>query len=504
MKAQNRKQTKNNNDCKIAFSLEHYYNVSHAMLPQKIAFVDIETTGLRSSYDRIIEIGILRVEDNKLVKTFHSLFNPQTHIPPEITRITGLTGADLENAPTFSSVKDEILETLADCVFVAHNVRFDYSFILNELKRENISFSPKHFCTVRLSRLLYPSQKRHNLDALIERLNITCENRHRALDDARVLYTFYQKVQTEFAPEQLAEMIKRTMKKPSLPLHLLQTDLDSLPVKPGVYMFYGEDGAPLYIGKSVNIRNRVLSHFAADIHSPTEMKIAQQIKSIETITTAGELGALFLESKLIKERLPLYNRMSRIKHELIAIKAKRNKQGYQEVLLEPIKSISVDDLPSFYGFCKSRKQAKTYLATITKEFGLCEKLMGLEKTNTACFGYRLDRCKGACVGQEKAIMYNLKFDTAFAALKIKTWPYPGPIMIKESEFETKKEYFLVDKWCFMGSVTIDTEGNQKTDLSNNRIFDLDIYKILKQYLKNPAHQKKIKLLTEEQLQVWGN
>lgn len=469
------------------------------MLPDKLAFVDIETTGMRSAYDRIIEIGILRVENNKLVKTFHSLFNPQTYIPAEITKITGITGADLKNAPSFRSMKDEILETLADCVFVAHNVRFDYSFLMNELKRENITFSSKHFCTVRLSRLLYPSQRHHNLSALIERFNFTCVNRHRALDDAKVLFDFYQKVQSDFPEEQIASFIKQTMKKPSLPLNLLQTDLDTLPTKPGVYMFYGEDGAPLYIGKSVNIRNRVLSHFSADIHSPTEMKIAQQIKSLETITTAGELGALFLESKLIKERLPLYNKMSRIKHELIAIKTKTNKEGYKEVFLEPITTINVQELSSFLGFSRSRRQAKALLASIAKDYGLCEKLLGLEKTSTSCFAYRLNRCKGACTGKEKAAIYNLRFETAFASMKIKTWPFSGPILIEESEFETRKEYFLVNKWCYLGSVIVDNEGNRKTDLVNDLTFDLDIYKILRRFLKNPANRKKIQIVKKEQL-----
>lgn len=469
------------------------------MLPDKLAFVDIETTGMRSAYDRIIEIGILRVENNKLVKTFHSLFNPQTYIPAEITKLTGISGADLENAPSFRSMKDEILETLADCVFVAHNVRFDYSFLMNELRRENITFSSKHFCTVRLSRLLYPAHRHHNLDALIERYNFTCGNRHRALDDAAVLFDFYQRVQKDFPPEQLASMIKQTMKRPSVPLKLPQKDLDSLPEKPGVYLFYGEDGAPLYIGKSINLRNRVLSHFSADIRSGTEMKISQQIESIETITTAGELGALFLESKLIKERLPLYNRKSRLKRELIAIKGKLNQQGYQEVVLEPIKTINVDELNTFYGFCRSRRQAKSMLAAVAQKFELCEKLLGLEKTSTACFAYRLDRCKGACTGKEKPVIYNLRFDTAFAALKIKTWPFSGPILIEESEFKTKKEYFLIDKWCYLGSVYVDNEGHKKTELVNELHFDLDIYNILKQYIKNPQNHKKIRPVKGEQL-----
>lgn len=469
------------------------------MLPDKLAFVDIETTGMRSAYDRIIEIGILRVENNKLVKTFHSLFNPQTRIPAEITKLTGISGADLENAPSFRSMKDEILETLSDCIFVAHNVRFDYSFLMNEFRRENFTFSSKHFCTVRLSRLLYPTQQRHNLDALIERFNFSCGSRHRAFDDAKVLFDFYQSIQKEFSPEQLAAFIKQTMKRPSAPLKLPQTDLDSLPEKPGVYMFYGEDGAPLYIGKSINIRNRVLSHFSADIRSGTEMKISQQIRNIETITTAGELGALLMESKLIKERLPLYNRRSRLKRELIAIKGKLNPKGYQEIILEPIKTINVDELNTFYGFCRSRSQAKSMLAAVAKKFALCEKLMGLEKTSTSCFAYRLDRCKGACTEKEKPVLYNLRFDTAFTALKIKTWPFSGPILIEESELEAKKEYFLIDKWCYLGSIVVDSEGNKKSDLANDLTFDLDIYKILKQFLRNPANKKKIQTVRKEQL-----
>src|SRR6266566_2377215 len=142
------------------------------MLPKNLAFVDIETTGTRAFYDRIIESGILRIENNKLIKTFHSLINPESHLPPEITMLTGITAADLENAPTFRSIKDEIQKILRDCLFVAHNVRFDYSFVKNEFKREMISFSSKHFCTVRLSRLLYPVHKSHNLDSIIERFGL--------------------------------------------------------------------------------------------------------------------------------------------------------------------------------------------------------------------------------------------------------------------------------------------------------------------------------------------
>ena len=486
------------------------------MLPTKLAFVDIETTGMRSTYDRIIEIGILRVEDNKLVKTFQSLINPQTYLPKEITGLTGIRPEQLENAPTFRSIKDEIMETLADCTFVAHNVRFDYAFLKHELLRENVTFSAKHFCTVRLSRLLFPQWPRHNLDSLMEQCNIQCESRHRAFDDARVLYDFYNHLQQNLTQEQLEAALAKTMKKPSLPVKLPIEDLDKLPEKPGVYIFYGKEEAtdpanektkfqtknviPLYVGKSINIRNRVLSHFSNDIASPTEMKISQQIESIETITTAGELGALFLESQMIKELLPIYNKRSRIKHELIALRAKPNKQGYQECYLEPITTITPESLETFVGFFRSRKQAKAFLADIAKNYSLCEKLLGLEKTSAACFAHRLKRCHGACVNAERPEVYNLRFTVSLESIRIHSWPYNGPITIEENEIAAdengtygKKEYFIIDNWCYIGNVTVDAEGNMKDNLEQSVTFDLDMYKILRQFFKNPMSRKKIQV-----------
>ena len=431
------------------------------MLPRNIAFVDIETTGLSSTHDRIIEIGIIRVEDNSIVQTYHSLINPQTFLPAEIERITGITTKELENAPTFRSIKQDILEILIDTTFVAHNVRFDYGFIKNEFKRENISFSSKQFCTVKLSRLLYPSAPRHNLDAIIQRFNLVCENRHRALDDAKVLFHFYQKLQENFPREHITSAIDICSRKPTIPPNLQGTDLDRLPENAGVYIFYDSNQTPLYIGKSINIRNRVLSHFAADITSQTEMSISQQVKHIETIETAGELGALILESQLIKKMLPIYNKKSRVKKELMCIKTKINDNGYQECYLESVSRIKPEDLSSFMGFFRSRKQAKMYLSELTKKYTLCEKLLGLEKTNGACFAYRLGRCKGACVTKESPLMYNMRFLTAFTATKITPWPFPGAVIIEEQQINEGKQYFIVDQWCLFGTIAVDEQGNKK-------------------------------------------
>ena len=241
-------------------------------LPKKLAFVDIETTGCRIS-DRIIEIGILRVENHKLIESYQTLLNPQCHIPEEIVELTGITPSQLEAAPTFYEVKKDIYSLLEDCIFVAHNVRFDLSFLKNEFKRWEISFSPKQICTVKLSRALYPEHRHHNLDSIIERFKFKVKNRHRAFDDAKVLWDFYSHLTKKLPKETLLLNLKKAMKRPSIPIKISEDILDSLPKSPGVYIFYGENRAPLYVGKSINIKDRVMSHFSSDHLSSKELNL---------------------------------------------------------------------------------------------------------------------------------------------------------------------------------------------------------------------------------------
>lgn len=508
------------------------------MLPGKLAFVDLETTGTSARFGRIIEIGIVRVEDGVITRTYQTLLNPQTHLPPEIEMLTGITQKDLEDKPTFREVKNDILDILVDSVFVAHNVRFDYSFLKHEFGREQIDFRSKHFCTVKLSRALYPHERHHNLDALIERFNLKCENRHRAYDDAFILWDFYQKARSETTEKAFFDALSIALRRPNIPTQLSEENLDALPERPGVYIFYGanpqinlgaqvnknidakmelinniqnqvSDQIPLYIGKSINIKDRVLSHFSSDLHSTKEMSIVSQIRSIETLPTAGELGALFLESQLIKKHLPIYNRLLRHKRELIGLTTDIDIKGYKTVKLETFNRIPVEKLDSFLGFFRSKKETKNFLSEINKQYVLCEKLLGLEKTTDACFGYRLGRCKGACIGKEPTLFYNLRFTTAFYKTKIKPWPYNGPIIITETNDITgQNEFFIIDKWCYLGSLKSDNENDIENitnlSLDYDYIFDLDMYKILFRFLNKKENYNKVKVLKENEINRYLN
>lgn len=461
------------------------------MLPDKISFVDVETTGTSANFNRIIEIGILRVENNKLVKKFQTLINPGEYLDPYIEKITGISSADLENAPSFSQVKDEIAEMLSDTVFAAHNVRFDYGFVKNEFKRVGMKLSLKHFCTVKLARALFPGFDHYNLDSIIENFHISCKKRHRAYDDALVLWKFYKKHVLALEQKTLTKTFKTLFRTPSLPVNLSAEQISNLPETPGVYIFYGDKGMPLYVGKSINLKERIRSHFSQDYQQTREMKIAQQIKSIETITTAGELGALLKESTLVKKLQPLYNRKLRNSYDMLCLVKKQNAEGFNTIEVTNLNKINIQNINQVLGVFRSQKQIKDFLVKIAREHQLCHKLLGIEKTTKACFAYHLGKCKGACLESEKPIFYNLRFEEAFSNFKIKAWPFSGPIVIKEGLVD-EEEGFLIDQWCILGKVK---ENLDNLDTGKEYNFDYDTYKILvNAILKN--HKINIKTLAK--------
>ncbi len=459
------------------------------MLPDKLAFIDIETTGGSYFRDRIVEVGILRVENGEVIKTYKSLVNPETHIPEFIQSLNGITNGMVANAPTFAQIKDDILEMLEGCVFVAHNVRFDYGFIKTEFKRLEKTFSSPQLCTVRLSKALFPQYKRHNLDALIERYGFEVLARHRAFDDAKVLWDFYQIVQKAFPADHLEKITNYISKKITTPINIDQKIIDKLPEGPGVYIFYDEQGAVLYVGKSINIKERVLSHFRADSENPKELRISQQIGSIETITTKGELGALLKESQLIKELMPLHNRALR-RVEKVNILRKIIKDNLDTVELLQIDKIDPSEVENILGVYKTKKAALQHLAEMAKEYSLCKRALGLETGKGFCFDYHLERCKGICGGAENPTIYNLRFGQAFVQEHLKPWPFNGPIVIKEEDpISGDGGNFIIDKWCFLG--TIKYGHDYQESLTNDYNFDYDAYKILSRYLYTDKNRTNI-------------
>ena len=271
-----------------------------------LAFVDIETTGSNFERDRITEIGIKSLINDQ-VEAWESLINPQTFIPQNIQALTGIRPDMVSNQPAFDGLAADIARELEGKIFIAHNARFDYGFLKASFKRLGIDFKPKVLCTVKLSRLLFPAQARHNLDTIISAHRLKITARHRALGDADLLLQFWRVCEAKLGREALIKAMNRLIGNPSLPPNIDKDLVDSIPEKPGCYIFYGENRIPIYIGKSISLRSRVMGHFQGALTQRKEMKLSMQVRDIDWIETSGELGALILESRLIKERMPSMN-----------------------------------------------------------------------------------------------------------------------------------------------------------------------------------------------------
>jgi DNA polymerase-3 subunit epsilon len=281
-----------------------------------LAIVDLETTGTHPAHDRVTEIAVLEVNGFELAAEWSTLVNPEIGIEPGIQALTGISSEMLAAAPRFAALAGELYERLDGRLFIAHNARFDYGFLRREFERAGLKYLSKTLCTVKLSRRLYPEHARHNLDSLIERHGLACHARHRALGDAEALWQFLQLAAREHGEEIVAVAARQIATQPILPPHLERAAIDAIPEAPGVYLFYGEGGTPLYVGKSVAMRTRVLAHFSDDLRSRKEMQLAREVRRVDWRRTAGELGALLTGARLVKELAPAYNRQLRKPAEL--------------------------------------------------------------------------------------------------------------------------------------------------------------------------------------------
>ena len=470
-------------------------------LDQPLAFVDIETTGGSHFTSRVLEVGVVRVEGGRVVANYQTLLHPEADIPPFITGLTGITNADVADAPRFAMVADQLAEILEGAVFVAHNVRFDYAFLKMEFERLGVPFRPQLLCTVKLSRRLFPQFRTHKLADLIVRHGLSAPSRHRAYDDAHCLWQFYQLCLREFDLDTIDEAVRLQLKAQSIPSQLDRAQVEALPEGPGVYIFEDGEGAPLYVGKSVTVRRRVMSHFSADYERGAELKLAQTVKRLRGIPTHGELSALLLESDLVKELQPLYNRVLRQKERVALVTQVTNADGYATVQLEDTREISPEDGVRLLAVYTTLGRARLSLHALASRFRLCPKLMGLERTGRACFATQLGKCAGACEGLEPTEAYNERFTVAFERQRVVAWPYAGPVLIREQYPGAEGSAgFIVDKWCLLARLREFEDGTVESTPEVQR-FDLDRYKIIRQFLENPRNRRLVTPVQEGQL-VW--
>lgn len=294
------------------------------------AIIDVETTGGYKEGHKITEIAIILFDGNEIVDRFSSLINPERNIPYTITRLTGITNEMVSAAPKFYEVAKKIIEMTEGATFVAHNVFFDYRFIQREFQELGYTYKRPKICTVRMGRKAFPGLKSYSLGRLCQDLGIEIKARHRAMGDCEATAKLFRLI-LEKNTGWLVPSIEEEKNKMPLPSHLDRKSVENLPESAGVYYFYNQLGELLYIGKSKNIRKRVLSHFRVDVKNRRDLELKSQVASVDFKKMGNELASLLFESDEIKKLRPRYNRQLRFKNFSKGLRLNQGLSGLLEI-----------------------------------------------------------------------------------------------------------------------------------------------------------------------------
>jgi len=387
------------------------------------AIVDIETTGGSSRIEKITEIAIFQHDGEKITEEFVTLVNPERNIPYFITNLTGITNEMVENAPRFFEVAKTIIELTEGRTLVAHNAKFDYSFIRQEFKSLGYNFRRSLLDTVTLGRKLIPGHRSYSLGNICKDLGIMINGRHRAEGDALATVRLFEMLLEKDRENtgRYSGLMKNTRLSKLNP-NLNVEKINTIPEEPGIYYFYNEKGDLIYIGKSRNLQQRIRTHLSNNTTNRA-MEMRDLIADIDWEVTGSELIALLMESSEIKKNKPVYNRAQRRTGFQWGIFSFNDKNGYINFNYG---KLDCDDNP--VSVFTGKERAKSMLMSLVEKHELCQKLTGLYETNGPCFHYHVGICMGACCGKEPPDSYNERARKA-----------------AEEFVFTRRNFFIIDK-----------------------------------------------------------
>jgi DNA polymerase III subunit epsilon len=433
---------------------------NNIMLKEKrYTIIDIETTGGSAARERITEIAIVVHDGSKVIETFETLVNPERSIPTYITQITGISDAMVADAPKFYEIAKKIVELTEGCVFVAHNVRFDYGFVQEEFRRLGYTFSRQQLCTVKLSRVAFPGLRSYALGNLITHFGIKVKDRHRALADTLATTEIFEKIlQTEENKTAATQMVNKGIRENALPDGISMQKLHDLPESCGVYYLHDKQGEVIYVGKSINIQKRIFEHFKDKTTKGDQFQHA--VADISFEETGSELVALLLEDSEIKRIKPRVNKAQRKTFFPYCVYAFTDERGYtrfhavKNVALIRKKHVILQEFEKL-------NDAKGFLKGVAKRYDLCEKLMEPVYTEGSCFYHQIGQCRGACAGLEAADTYNERANDAKE--RMKTQFESDFFIIEKGKAQDEIAVVLVENGNVRGFGYANTEGSTTED-----------------------------------------
>ncbi len=415
------------------------------------------------------------------------MVNPERDIQPFVVNLTGINSNMLKNAPKFYEVAKRIVEITEDCIIVAHNSSFDYRILKTEFKRLGFPFKRKTLCTVELSKQLIPDMASYSLGKLTRALGIPMSDRHRANGDAMATVKLFKMLLSKDLDKVIVkDAIKVEQKSKMAPN--LNSIIEEMPSDTGVYYIHNSEGDIIYIGKSNNIRKRIIQHFTGT--NSKSKKIQRLVNTVTYEKTGSELAALLKESAEIKKNKPIFNRALRRTIFTHALYSSIDDNGYINLSIDksnreetPITTFS------------TRASGKHFLFKAVEEYNLCQKLTGLYQTKTSCFKFDVKECQGACINEEPIDLYNKKVTSLIEKY---TYNSKNILIIDKGRAIEEKSVFLIENGIFkgMGFFDLNHQINNKKILSSlitPMDNDRDTQHIIQSYMRRNKRLKIIEL-----------
>ncbi len=458
----------------------------YIFVPSMYAIVDIETTGGNPKRDKITEVAVLLHDGTRVISEFTTLVNPECRIPHHITSLTGITNEMVADSPRFFEIARNLVEITRDAIFVAHNVAFDYGFIRSEFQRLGYEFKREQLCTVRLSRKIIPGYGSYSLGKLCNDLGISINDRHRAWGDATATACLFD-ILLEEERKNNTSFISGTLSQGSFANPNLDFEkIRNLPEEPGVYYMYNQAAELVYIGKSRNIKSRVLSHFSNKSTSKA-LKMQTLVADVDCETTGNELIALLKESFEIKKHQPLFNRRQRRSMFRYELRYFTDQKGYIRFLLE--KTCEKENPPLV---CFSTKaEANNFIRIIIEKYNLCQKLCGVYPTDSNCFHFEIGACHGACIGKEPPELYNKR---AMNVILGYDFGIKNMLIIDNGRNNYEKSVVKIENGKYIGygyfsPSFVDDNPGIFHECINHFPDNREVQQIIKQYLRNNKVEK---------------
>ena len=406
------------------------------------AIVDIETTGGHAASNGITEIAVILHDGHVIEGSYHTLVNPGYSIPKYISALTGITDAMVADAPSFSDIAEKVQRLLDGRIFVAHNVNFDFSFIRHHLSASGFDFTAKKVCTVRLSRKVFKGLPSYSLGKLCRSLEIEVEHRHRAMGDAQATVRLFEKLLAGDAEGHLQQMLKMGSREGYLPIHLDASQIDGLPSAAGIYYFHDAKDKVIYVGKAIDLKKRVVSHFSGNGTTRRRQEFLRKINRISFQECGSALVASLMESIEIKRLWPVYNQSQKNREYSFGIYPYEDQRGvirlgleYKRKNLQPVVTIS------------TITEGHTVLRNLLREFNLCPKHCTLQRGNDRCIGVVEQYCKGVCEDAEDIDTYNRRVLFAIEQLKTRL---PSFVLLEHGRHAQEQAIVLVEDGLFVG------------------------------------------------------